>query len=66
MKELCWYGVVVEKISDCTLVNLGKRRQCYKANEVEFVFWDAVPEARSIDPFYENKWNKNCYGSWIN
>ena len=42
---------------------------CYKENEAVFVFWDAVPEAdypasHSIDPFDENKWNKNCDGSW--
>ena len=70
-KALCWCGRVVENISDGTWVNPGKRRQCYKENEAEFVFWDAVPEADfpascSIEPFDEKKWNKNRDGSWRN
>ena len=60
MKELCWYGGVVEKISNGTWVNPGKCRQCYKENKTAFVFWDAVPEAdyptpRSIEPFDAKK-----------
>ena len=68
MKEIRWYGGVVKNISDVTWVNQSKRRQGYKENEAVF-FWDEVPETDyptscSIEPFDENKWNKNCYGSW--
>ena len=69
MKELRWCGGVVKNISDGTWVKPGKLRQFYKENEAAFVFWDSVTEAdypasHSIDPFDENKWNKNCDGSW--
>ena len=69
MKELRWCGGFVKNISDGTWVNPGNHHQCYKGNEEEFVFWDAVPEvdypaSRSIEPFHENKWNKNCDDSW--
>ena len=68
MKELRQCGSIVENISDGAWVKPGKRRQCYKKN-ASFIFWDAVPEAyypvsRSIEPFYEKKWNNNCDGSW--
>ena len=68
MKKLRWRGSVVENIRDGTWVNPGKLRQCYKENEASFVFWGAVteaayPELRSIEPFDEKKWNKNCDSS---
>ena len=45
--------------------------QMLQKNEAIFVFWDAVPDADyptscSIEPFDENKRNKNCDGSWRN
>ena len=69
MKELRWFGSVVETIRDGTWVKPGKRRKCFKENKASFVFWDAVPEAdypasHSIEPFDEKKRNKNCDGSW--
>ena len=56
-------------MSDGTWVKPGKLPQCYKENKASFFFWGAVPEtdypaSYSIEPFDENKWNKNRDGSW--
>ena len=57
MWELRWCGGVLKNIRDGTWVKPGKHCQCYKENEVEFVFRDAVPETdhptlRSIELYY--------------
>ena len=38
MRSLCWCGVVIKKISDCTRVKPGNHRQFYRENEADF-FW---------------------------
>ena len=64
-----WCSGVVVKVCDRTLINPGKRRQCYKEREAVEVFWGAIPEynmeaSRSIEPFNSRLWNKNYNQAW--
>jgi len=66
---LRWYNGVIEEISDDTWKIRGKWRKCLKEREVAKVYWDAIPVAdidaeRYVEPFAENKWNKNEAGTW--